>query len=112
MKRDIKLEKEVEKTVNNFNSAKRLPSAFHKNSSKQRLDTTDRILIILCILLFLFVFSKVLIKRMPDFVYDKLNETDSLTYIQKSSYGDYYPLIKGSTILYKDIQIEKEGEDG
>ena len=112
MKRDIKLEKEVEKTVNSFNSVRRLPSAFHKSSSKQRLDTTDRILIILGILLFLFIFSRVLTKQMVNVVYDKLNETDSLTYIQKSSYGDYYPLIKGSTILYKDIQIEKEVEDG
>ena len=49
---------------------------------------------------------------MVNVVYDKLNETDSLTYIQKSSYGNYFLLIDGSTILYKDIQIEKEGEDG
>ncbi len=112
MKRDIKLEKEVEKTVNSFNSVKRLPSAFHKSSSKQRLDTTDRIFIILGILLFLFIFARVITKQIPNFVYGRLNETDSLKYIQKSSYGNDCFLKDGSTILYKDIQIEKGVEDG
>ena len=112
MKRDINLEKEVGRTIEKFNSIKRLPSAFSNSSSKRKLDTADKILIILGVLFFLFIFSGVITKRITNFLYDKLNETDNLTYIQKSNYGNYYSLMDGSTTSYKYIPIEKEVEDG
>jgi len=107
MRKDIILEKEVERTIGKFNSIKRLPSAFSSTSPKRRLDTADKILIIAGILLFLFIFSRVIINKMESFVYDKLNETVNLQYVNGMISGSSYFLMDSSIILDKDIQIEE-----
>ena len=72
MKRDIGLEKEVEKTIKKYNSIKKLPSAFNNSPVKRKLDWMDKLIIFGGILLFLFVCFRFSINKI-DFISDRLN---------------------------------------
>ena len=116
MKRDIRLEKEVERTIKKYNSIKRLPSAFHKSSSKKGLDRGDIIMIILCVLFSLFILSRIIIIKVDKFIPDELKDVDYLIYTFPYSYlnsiGDLYKNNKSSCPLVRDIKLNKNIESG
>lgn len=111
MKRDLRLEREVERTISKYNHIKRLPSAFSKSSPTRVLDVTDIILILFCIVLFLFVFSRIILNKIDkiDKFTDILNDTDYLEYTYPYTISMLYQY-KNNNHLMENIKLEESIE--
>lgn len=105
MKKDVGLENEVERTIKKYYSINKLPSAFSKSSSKSRLDMGDKIMILLGILLFLFVCSRIVIVKIDKFVPDKLNNLYNLQYLKDG--GTVNEIYKDRCLSVDDIEKSK-----
>ncbi len=112
MKRDIKLEKEIENNIRDFNSEKKLPSAFSTDYPKVKLSRDDILLIILGVLFGLFILYRLFIVNiMP--MQDRLillNETLNEKYGLKNSlypskYENVIDVPNMMDIQYRDMNI-------
>ncbi len=110
MKRDIKLEEEVERTIKKYHSIKKLPSAFHESSSKRGLDKGDILMIILCVLFSLFILSRIIITKVDNIV-DVLDDAGYPKYIYPYTVSMLYKYSNNNSCpLIEDIELKKNIE--
>ena len=110
MKKDIRLENEVEKTIKKFNREKKLPSAFYKSSSKPKLDKGDILMIILCVLLALFILSRIVIINVNKFIPSKILGVDYFKYNYPIVELDEYN--RDRCTLGKETKLDKNVDSG